>query len=60
MKQIAGAVYDIPTATWKSLPTLNAPVARAFATAVWTGSEAIVWGGQATSGVRNDGKTYRP
>ena len=52
-----GASYDLAAATWKSLPTLNAPVARALATAVWTGVEAIVWGG---SGPRNDGKLYRP
>ena len=55
-----GASYDLATASWTSLPSTNAPVARALATAVWTGTEAVVWGGQGSTGNRNDGKIYRP
>ena len=32
--------------TWTSTNTTNAPSARTGHTAVWTGSEMIVWGGQ--------------
>ena len=31
--------------TWTATTTSNAPSARAVHTAVWTGSEMIVWGG---------------
>ncbi len=55
-----GASYELATATWTSLPTVNAPTARALATAVWTGNEAVVWGGQGSGGIRNDGKLHRP
>jgi N-acetylneuraminic acid mutarotase len=55
-----GASYDVPTSTWKALPTLNAPSARAFATTIWTGTEALVWGGIGSSGTLKDGKIYRP
>src|SRR3954467_13738525 len=37
-----GCVND----TWTATSTINAPSARAFHTAVWTGSELIIWGGQ--------------
>jgi N-acetylneuraminic acid mutarotase len=50
-----GAVYDPATSKWTALPTLNAPTGRSRGQAVWTGTEAIVWGG---SGL--DGKRYRP
>ncbi|MBL8716393.1 MAG: hypothetical protein JNL79_10380 [Myxococcales bacterium] len=55
-----GASYDVATSTWKALPTLNAPSARAFATTIWTGTEAVVWGGSGSSGTLKDGKIYRP
>ena len=38
----------------------NAPAGRTFHTAVWTGSEMIVWGGYGTSGYLNDGARYNP
>ena len=40
-----GGHYDPITNTWRSMPTANAPSARNSHTAVWTGSEMIVWGG---------------
>src|SRR5215469_5877656 len=45
---LAGCTED----TWTPTSTTNAPAARASHTAVWTGSEMIVWGGGA------DGSTY--
>jgi N-acetylneuraminic acid mutarotase len=52
-----GAIYDPTTDTWTSMPTTNAPAARYQATAVWTGTEAIIWGGYS---YKADGKVYRP
>lgn len=44
---------------WSPLSTGGAPVARRFHTAVWTGSEMIVWGGDAgTAGLRNTGGRF--
>src|SRR5262245_53909911 len=41
-----GASYDPATDTWTPLSTAGAvPAARGYPTAVWTGSEMIVWGG---------------
>ena len=52
-----GAYYDFATSTWRAMSDTNAPPARYAATVVWTGSEAIVWGGYS---YKNDGKIYRP
>lgn len=41
-----GARYDPVTNSWTPTSVTNAPSARLFSTAVWTGSEMIVWGGQ--------------
>src|SRR5205823_2239106 len=47
--------------TWTATTTTNAPVARAFHTAVWTGSEMIVWGGSAGgTNYLNTGARYIP
>ena len=40
-----GGIYDPVTDTWTATSTTNAPAARPYGTAVWTGSEMIVWGG---------------
>lgn len=46
---------------WTSVAKEQAPGARAFHTAVWTGSKMIVWGGTNNSGVLLDsGKIYNP
>ena len=37
--------------TWTATSTTNAPAGRDYHTAVWTGSEMIVWGGYDGSGV---------
>ena len=40
-----GGRYDPSTDSWTATSTTNAPAARGSHTAVWTGSEMIVWGG---------------
>ncbi len=52
-----GAALDPTTGTWTALPATGAPPARGHATAVWTGKEAIVWGGFP---MEADGRIYRP
>ncbi|HEV2839706.1 MAG TPA: hypothetical protein VGW39_00130 [Chthoniobacterales bacterium] len=47
--------------TWTPTSINSAPSARAGHTAVWTGSEMIVWGGQGSSGFyANTGGKYDP
>src|SRR6266513_2217064 len=50
-----GCIYD----TWTATSTLNAPDGREVHTAVWTGTEMIVWGGYNGSAL-NTGGTYAP
>ena len=40
-----GGRYNPSTDSWTATSITNAPAARADHTAVWTGSEMIVWGG---------------
>jgi N-acetylneuraminic acid mutarotase len=53
-----GGVYDPVTDTWTATSTTNAPTARQGHTAVWTGSNMVVWGGRDISGVVNTGGLY--
>jgi hypothetical protein len=47
--------------TWTATSTTNAPTGRYLHTAVWTGSEMIVWGGTDVSGNNlNTGGRYNP
>ena len=46
--------------TWTATRTVHAPDPRRYHTAVWTGSEMIVWGGSGISGVLNTGGRYNP
>ena len=59
-----GGIYDLATSKWSALPLKDAPLGRAWATVVWTGADAIVWGGTQQRGVATailrDGATYRP
>src|SRR5439155_1265141 len=43
-----GGRYDPGTDTWRATSTINAPNVRENHTAVWTGTEMIVWGGSWT------------
>ncbi|MGI8916717.1 MAG: Kelch repeat-containing protein [Chloroflexota bacterium] len=63
-----GRVAAAGESTWTPLPTVGAPSARYAQTAVWTGTEMIIWGGNgcdvppACSGIRElgDGAAYNP
>ncbi len=67
--EAATASYALPTIsdptggcaddTWTATSLINAPTARASHTAVWTGSEMIVWGGYGFSYLNTGGK-YNP
>src|SRR6266480_6273523 len=66
----ANAKYTLPTIsdglnectddTWTVTSITNAPDVRWYHTAVWTGSEMIVWGGGNNSGFLNTGGSYNP
>src|SRR6202035_537600 len=57
---IAGPSGGCTDDTWTSTSLGNAPAGRTFHTAVWTGSEMIVWGGVDVSGYFNTGGRYNP
>src|SRR5205814_1727802 len=46
--------------TWTASITTSAPAGRHYHTAVWTGSEMIVWGGRDGSSYWNTGGRYNP
>jgi N-acetylneuraminic acid mutarotase len=50
---------DLPFGFWVERPG-SSPVGRYYHTAVWTGSEMIVWGGYGNNGCLNDGARYNP
>ena len=54
-----GGRYNPATDSWTSTSTVNAPEERAFASAVWTGTEMIVWGGYDFATL-NSGGRYNP
>jgi N-acetylneuraminic acid mutarotase len=54
-----GGRYNPSTDSWVATTTTGAPDGRSLHTAVWTGSEMIVWGGH-TSQPRGDGSRYNP
>jgi hypothetical protein len=49
-----------PPCTWTTTSSTNAPTGRAAHTAVWTGSEMIVWGGHDGGNYFNTGGRYNP
>jgi N-acetylneuraminic acid mutarotase len=57
---IAGPSGGCIDDTWTATSTTNAPTARQQHTAVWTGSEMIVWGGFGSTGYVNTGGRYDP
>ena len=60
----SGGKYNPSTDSWTATSTTNAPVGRDDHTAVWTGSQMIVWGGFFHSGSNsyylNTGGRYNP
>jgi hypothetical protein len=60
---LTGGRYDPSTDAWQPTSTgANVPSARTGHTAVWTGSEMIIWGGGSSTGGRYDPSTdaWRP
>jgi len=55
-----GGRYDPNTDSWAATSTNNAPSARDSQTAVWTGTEMIVWGGEDFPNYFNTGGRYNP
>ncbi len=57
-----GAIYDPSTDTWTFIPTdPGAPTPRMMASAVWTGTKVIVFGGtDAMGNPLRDGAVYNP
>src|SRR5947208_13143974 len=54
-----GGLYDPSTDSWTATSITNVPSERAGHTAVWTGSEMIVWGGfDDPDGPLSTGGTY--
>jgi hypothetical protein len=55
-----GGRYTIASDAWTGTATTGAPSARTRHTAIWTGSEMIVWGGRGGTGFLGDGAAYGP
>lgn len=54
-----GGRYSAATNTWTATSTVNAPSARAFHTATWTGKAMVVWGSGGATNTRTGG-VYDP
>src|SRR5438477_8488378 len=52
--------YNPATDSWTATTRVNAPSARRQHTAVWTGSEMIIWGGSGQGTDLNTGWKYNP
>ena len=46
--------------SWTPIATNGAPSPRCFHTAIWTGSEMIIWGGRSNATYLNTGARYHP
>jgi N-acetylneuraminic acid mutarotase len=55
-----GGRYDFASSTWNATTSPGAPAARERHTAIWTGSEMIVWGGRSGTYYLNTGARYNP
>jgi len=56
-----GGVYDPASDEWTPTTSVNAPSARQFHTAVWSGEAMLVWGGTGgNTGWMRDGALYYP
>ncbi len=55
-----GARYDPASNSWTPVSATEAPDARTYHTAVWTGSEMIVWGGVNEPAYDRSGGRYDP
>jgi hypothetical protein len=55
-----GGRYNPVSDTWTPINTNGAPSGRYFHSAVWTGTEMIVWGGQIVGSNLGNGGRYNP
>ncbi|MGH3422927.1 MAG: Kelch repeat-containing protein, partial [Streptosporangiaceae bacterium] len=55
-----GAAFSPKTNSWRTISSRDAPRPRWDQTAVWTGTEMIVWGGSTASGQSGTGASYNP
>jgi N-acetylneuraminic acid mutarotase len=56
-----GGLYDPATDTWSAVTTTGAPSARRYPQAVWSGSQVLLWGGEASGDAfPNAGARYDP
>jgi N-acetylneuraminic acid mutarotase len=56
-----GGLYNPSANSWSSLNTNSTPEPRYYHTALWTGSQMLVWGGESTNTTFfNDGGYYSP
>ena len=55
-----GAIYDPTARSWTKTSTVNAPSARQLHSAVWTGTEMLVWGGQHNGEALGTGGRFNP
>ncbi len=55
-----GGRYNPQSNTWAPMSSVGAPSPRDIHSAVWTGTEMIIWGGLGASGYLNDGARYNP
>ena len=56
-----GGRYNPATDTWVATSTgANVPTSRAFHSAVWTGTDMVIWGGDNWPSILNTGGRYSP
>lgn len=56
-----GGIYNAAFNTWSAITQTNAPTSRIQHSAVWTGTEMIIWGGLSANGQANGtGARYNP
>ena len=55
-----GGLYNPNSNSWRSMTGTGAPSARINHSAIWTGTEMIIWGGYANGVSLNTGSRYNP
>lgn len=55
-----GGTYDPVTDEWGDTDSNCPPPGRAHHSAVWTGTDMLIWGGVGATGLRQNGLRYRP
>ncbi|MBN2497444.1 MAG: hypothetical protein JXR96_22825 [Deltaproteobacteria bacterium] len=55
-----GGIFDPSTNTWDRVSSDNAPTPRAYSSAIWTGSETLIWGGIGFLDSESTGGIYEP